>query len=110
MAIDSVAPQGAALRLGIDIGGTKMLGVVVSSIDGTHEVINEARVPTPAHGDIVGQIVDFARSFGRIDSVGVPGGLSLPSAAGCCTGLGGGFGVTFGAGGFQSPSHSAHEG
>ncbi len=71
MAIDSAAPLGAALRLGIDIGGTKMLGVVVSSIDGTHEVINEARVPAPTHGDIVGQIADFARSFGRIDSVGV---------------------------------------
>ncbi|MEY2626694.1 MAG: glucokinase [Actinomycetota bacterium] len=58
-------------KIGIDIGGTKMLGVVVESHDETHSVVDEVRVAAPVGGDIVPQIVAFVRSMGGAHTVGV---------------------------------------
>jgi len=38
-------------KIGIDIGGTKMLGVVVESHDETHGIVDEVRVAAPVSGD-----------------------------------------------------------
>lgn len=58
-------------RLGIDIGGTKTLCVVIDdSIDGGR-VVDERKVPTDPQGDVEAVIVDLARGFGEIDSVGI---------------------------------------
>lgn len=70
----SVSPskrRDGSRRLGIDIGGTKMLGVVVESVDGRHEVVEESRTATPTVGDIVPQIVEFCRTFGPVSTVGI---------------------------------------
>ena len=61
-------------RLGIDIGGTKMLAVVVESRspDGSGvEIVDERREAAPTSGDIVASIGAFAKSFGPVDSLGV---------------------------------------
>lgn len=58
-------------RLGIDIGGTKTLCVVIDdSVDGGR-VVDERKVPTNLTGDAAAAVVDLARTFGEIDSVGV---------------------------------------
>ena len=61
------------LRAGIDVGGTKFLGVV---IDDSGLVVVEKRRPTPHGGDaVVRELGEFARELGDFDSlgVGVPG-------------------------------------
>jgi len=52
---DAGPPAGAGVTYGIDIGGTKVLGVALGSTD---EVVAEARVPTPSGSrEIVGSHV-----------------------------------------------------
>jgi glucokinase len=55
-------------RIGIDVGGTKCLGVVV---DGAMQVIDEVRVPTPQHDLLVDTLAAMIDSFGDADHVGV---------------------------------------
>ena len=60
-------------RAGIDVGGTKFLGVVLDD-DGT--VVVEARRPTPRGPDaVISGLAEFARELGDFDSlgIGVPG-------------------------------------
>jgi len=54
-------PGGPAVALGVDIGGTKVLGV---ALDGADRVVAEARVPTP-HG-----AVEHARRHGGAEGTG----------------------------------------
>ena len=58
-------------RLGIDIGGTKTLCVVVDDSGPEPRVVDERRVSTDPRGDAGEAIVELARSFADIDSVGV---------------------------------------
>lgn len=60
-------------RAGIDVGGTKFLGVVV---DDEGVVVAEHRRPTPRGSEsLIDALVDFARGLGEWDSlgIGVPG-------------------------------------
>ncbi|MBM3729721.1 MAG: ROK family protein [Actinobacteria bacterium] len=58
-------------RLGIDIGGTKTLCVVVDDVDGEARVVEERRVATDAAGDAAAAVVTLARGFDGITSVGL---------------------------------------
>ena len=58
-------------RLGIDIGGTKTLCVVVDDSGPEPRVVGERRVSTDPRGDAGEAIVELARSFAGIDSVGI---------------------------------------
>jgi glucokinase len=65
----------AARRAGVDVGGTKCLGVLV--VGG--EIVAQHRLPTPrGHAAIADTIVEVARALGSHDSlgVGVPGLVS----------------------------------
>ncbi|MGB8861511.1 MAG: ROK family protein [Ilumatobacteraceae bacterium] len=56
-------------RLGIDVGGTKCLGVI---LDASGEVIEEQRRPTPKGPDaIIATLAELATAMGPWDSVGV---------------------------------------
>lgn len=56
-------------RLGIDVGGTKCLGVI---LDGAGEVIEEQRRPTPKGPEaIIATLAELARSMGPWDSIGI---------------------------------------
>ena len=56
-------------RLGIDVGGTKCLGVI---LDNNGEVIDEQRRPTPKGPDaIIATLAELARSMGPWDSIGI---------------------------------------
>jgi glucokinase len=58
---------------GIDVGGTKFLGVV---LDDAGEVVVERRRPTPRGGDrVVEELAEFARELAPFDTlgIGVPG-------------------------------------
>jgi len=60
-------------RAGIDVGGTKFLGVV---LDDRGEVVVEKRRPTPKGPDqVIDGLVEFARELGDWDTlgIGVPG-------------------------------------
>jgi glucokinase len=58
-------------RLGIDIGGTKTLCVVVEDVGGEARVVDERRVATDADGDAVAAVVSLARGIDGIASVGL---------------------------------------
>ena len=58
-------------RLGIDIGGTKTLCVLIDDAGGELSIVDERRVPTDPNADAVGTIVDIAGSFVDVDSLGV---------------------------------------
>lgn len=58
-------------RLGIDIGGTKTLCVVVDDVHGELSVADERRVPTDPNADAAKTIVELAGTFADIDSLGV---------------------------------------
>ena len=58
-------------RLGIDIGGTKTLCVVIDDVGGEARVVEERRVATDAAGDAVAAVVGLARGFDGIASVGL---------------------------------------
>ena len=56
-------------RAGIDVGGTKFLGVV---LDDDGNVLHEARRPTPRGPDaVIDGLVEFARELGEWDSIGI---------------------------------------
>ena len=55
-------------RIGIDVGGTKCLGVVV---DENAQIIHEIRVPTPSHEALVETLVDVVHDLGDAEWVGV---------------------------------------
>jgi glucokinase len=60
-------------RAGIDVGGTKCLGVL---LDPSGQVVTEVRLPTPSGAPaIVSTLVEIAEALGPVDSlgVGVPG-------------------------------------
>ena len=55
--------------VGIDVGGTKCLGV---ALDGEGQVVGEYRVPTPDHPEaLVAALADIADHLGAGDAVGV---------------------------------------
>jgi len=58
-------------RLGIDIGGTKTLCVVVDDSNGELSVVDERRVPTDPNADAATTIIGLATSFAGVDSLGV---------------------------------------
>ena len=58
-------------RLGIDIGGTKTLCVVVDGVGGDTRVVEERRVATDATGDAVAAVVGLARGFENVASLGL---------------------------------------
>lgn len=60
------------LLAGIDVGGTKCLGVVINELG---VVTRSVRKPTPVVKDLVGLLVEIAEELGAHDSlgVGVPG-------------------------------------
>ncbi len=58
-------------RLGIDIGGTKTLCVVVDGSGGDTHVVEERRVATDATGDVVAAVVGLARGFEDVVSLGL---------------------------------------
>lgn len=72
----SAASDPAARRVGIDVGGTKALGV---ALDGGGRVLAEARRPTPRGDDslepLLDVLVDLAQELGAVDDlgIGVPG-------------------------------------
>ena len=62
-----------ALTIGVDVGGTKCLGV---AIDGAAQVVAHHRVTTPADGDavvdaIAGVVMELEREMGTTEGVGV---------------------------------------
>ncbi|MDO8361838.1 MAG: ROK family protein [Actinomycetota bacterium] len=58
-----------AQRLGIDVGGTKCLGVV---LDGAGEVLREHRLPTPkGPAAIIDTLVEVAEALAPFDTVGI---------------------------------------
>ncbi|MEO5901281.1 MAG: ROK family protein [Ilumatobacteraceae bacterium] len=63
-------------RVGIDVGGTKCLAVV---LDATGGIVREERRPTPRGVDaLIATLADLAREMGAVDSlgIGVPGLVS----------------------------------
>ncbi|MCY7300063.1 MAG: ROK family protein [Ilumatobacteraceae bacterium] len=59
----------AGRRLGIDVGGTKCLGVI---LDDAGEVIEEQRRPTPKGPEaIIDTLAELARAMGPWDSIGI---------------------------------------
>ena len=58
----STTINSSALTIGIDIGGTKVLGGVV---DSTGKIIDSARRPTPLAGgkELVATIIDLVKEF-----------------------------------------------
>ncbi|HQZ33723.1 MAG TPA: ROK family protein [Ilumatobacteraceae bacterium] len=59
----------AGRRLGIDVGGTKCLGVI---LDDAGEMIEEQRCPTPKGPEaIIATLAELARSMGPWDSIGI---------------------------------------
>lgn len=70
---------GGVQTIGIDVGGTKVLGVVLDPADATR-VLHELRVPTPPGGaglvdvvaDLVGELTGVAGAVAAV-GVGVPG-------------------------------------
>jgi glucokinase len=84
----TAAPE-AALAFGIDIGGTKVLGV---ALDATDRVVAETRVPTPRQGPAPGapvgtEVVDAVLEvLGQLR--GAPTVRSLPGSAAVAVGVG----------------------
>ena len=63
------APSGALARLGIDVGGTKCLAVL---LDDEGRVAAEERRPTPRGAEaIVATLASLAESFGEVRSIGI---------------------------------------
>ncbi len=58
-------------KLGIDIGGTKTLCIVIDDIAGEPRVVEELRVATDPSGDAVDAVVSLVSGFDDIASVGV---------------------------------------
>ncbi|MFM7307366.1 MAG: ROK family protein [Actinomycetota bacterium] len=67
---------------GIDVGGTKCLGVVINaehSITSEHDVVREVRHPTPHASKLVDALTVLIGELGTVDTigVGVPGLITL---------------------------------
>ena len=72
------------LRVGIDIGGTKIAGGVV---DPEGRIVEKLRIDTPVDtGALADAVVDMARHFGAAHEIGAVGvaaaGFMLPSVVG----------------------------
>ncbi len=68
------------LAAGIDVGGTKCLGVVIDvDISNEPEIIRELRYPTPHASQLVDTLTKLAEELGEVEtvSVGVPGLITL---------------------------------
>ncbi|MFZ9623479.1 MAG: ROK family protein [Ilumatobacteraceae bacterium] len=70
------------LAAGIDVGGTKCLGVVIdvdSDIGSEHDILREVRYPTPHASELVDALAVLAAELGEVEtlSVGVPGLITL---------------------------------
>jgi fructokinase len=68
-----------ALRIGIDLGGTKIEGVV---IDSDERVLVRERIATPRHDYVatVAAIVDLAKALAQHDGAAAPVGIGTPGA------------------------------
>ena len=65
----TAAPAGGVRRLGIDVGGTKCLAVV---LDGAGAIVAEERRSTPKGPEaIIDTLVELAQACAPFDSVGV---------------------------------------
>ncbi|MFM7308695.1 MAG: hypothetical protein ACKO2Q_12085, partial [Actinomycetota bacterium] len=59
---------------GIDVGGTKCLGVVINadhSITSEHDVVREVRHPTPHASKLVDALTGLIGELGTVDTIGV---------------------------------------
>lgn len=70
------------LAAGIDVGGTKCLGIVIdvdADISSEHDIIREMRYPTPHASKLVDTLTELAIELGEVEtiSVGVPGLITL---------------------------------
>jgi glucokinase len=70
------------LAAGIDVGGTKCLGVVIdvdADISSERDIIREVRYPTPHASQLVDTLTKLANELGEVEmvSVGVPGLITL---------------------------------
>ncbi len=70
------------LAAGIDVGGTKCLGIVIdvdAEISSEHDIIREVRYPTPHASKLVDTLTELAIELGEVEtiSVGVPGLITL---------------------------------
>jgi ROK family len=70
-----------ALRIGIDLGGTKIEGVV---IDSDERVLVRERIATPRHDYIatVAAVVGLAKALAQHDGAAAPVGIGTPGAWG----------------------------
>lgn len=67
---------------GIDVGGTKCLGVVIdldAEISDEHDIVRQVRHPTPHASELVDTLRSIVDELGEVDSigVGVPGLITL---------------------------------
>lgn len=70
------------LAAGIDVGGTKCLGVVIdgdANVTSEHDIVRQVRYPTPHASELVDALVAIAHELGDVNSlgVGVPGLITL---------------------------------
>ena len=70
------------LAAGIDVGGTKCLGIVIdvdAEISSEHDIIREVRYPTPHASKLVDTLTELVIELGEVEtiSVGVPGLITL---------------------------------
>jgi glucokinase len=70
------------LAAGIDVGGTKCLGIVIdgdANVTSEHDVVRQVRYPTPHASELVDALVTIAHELGDVNSlgVGVPGLITL---------------------------------
>jgi glucokinase len=70
------------LAAGIDVGGTKCLGVVIdvdADISSERDIIRQVRYPTPHASQLVDTLAQLATELGEVEtmSVGVPGLITL---------------------------------
>ena len=70
------------LAAGIDVGGTKCLGIVIdgdANVTSEHDIVRQVRYPTPHASELVDALVAIAHELGDVNSlgVGVPGLITL---------------------------------
>jgi glucokinase len=70
------------LAAGIDVGGTKCLGIVIdgdANVTSEHDIVRQVRYPTPHASELVDVLVAIAHELGDVNSlgVGVPGLITL---------------------------------
>lgn len=60
------------MKIGIDVGGTKCLGV---AIDDSGKVVQQSRLPTPHADELCNTLIEIAEQLGEAESlgIGVPG-------------------------------------